>query len=347
MKDVNKIYIYLVNQGLEIDLKINMYNLLILNDMKVFISWSSNSIEIGKTLKYLINSIWKDKIQVFISEEDLTQGEFFGQICEEIKKSDLLIACFTQENKLNPWIYFEAAIMMISKPNNVIPFCYGLDVSETKMLNRCQGVKYDVLDEQKERALEKLLDYVNNIVSEISKEDFIPKHILHQITGKYIKKAIRKLDLINELNKPYNYFISYPIKGTTENLKKRLERVKVRLEKEDNKIKIFHAVGQYEQGSEVETYDTLGTISESKHFILVLPLDVSISSVFVEIGAAISLKKTITILREANLEGEKSYLPFILKKKIRDKRITLIEYHSDELDDKLFDYIRDDSLLNK
>ena len=307
--------------------------------MKVFISWSSNSIEIGKTLKYLINSIWKDKIQVFISDEDLTQGEFFGQICEEIKRSDLLIACFTQENKSNPWIYFEAAIMMITKPDNVIPFCYGVEVSETHMLSRCQGVKYDVSDEQKEKSLQKLLIYINNIISEISKEDYIPRHILEQITGKYIKKAIRKLDLINELNRPYNYFISYPIKGTTEDLKKRLDKVKFRLEKEDNKIKIFHAVGQYEQGSEVETYDTLGTIAESKHFIIILPLDVSISSVFVEVGAAIAWKKTITILREVNLMGEKTYLPFVLEKKVTDRLISLIEYRSD--------YIRDDAFLNK
>lgn len=315
--------------------------------MKVFISWSSNSIEIGKTLKYLIKSIWEDKIQVFISDEDLTNGEFFGQICDEIKKSDVLIACFTQENKSNPWIYFEAAIMMITKPENVIPFCYGLDISETHMLNRCQGVKYDGTNDKKITTLTKLLSYINNIASQVSPENSIPQHILKQIAEKYIKKAIRKLDLINELNKPYNYFISYPIKGTTGNLKSRLDKVKNWLEEKNNNIKIFHAAGQYEYGSEVETYDTLGTIYESKHFILILPLDVSISSIFIEIGAAIAKKKTITIFREKNLSGEKIYLPFILEKKITDKAIALIEYIPDELDTILIKYILQDSYLNK
>ena len=45
--------------------------------------------------------------------------------------------------------------------------------------------------------------------------------------------------------------------------------------------------------------------------------------------------------------GEKTYLPFVLEKKVTDRLISLIEYRSDELDDKLFDYIRDDAFLNK
>lgn len=76
---------------------------------KIFISWSKKrSEEFAKIVKSTIEKLDSD-IDVFMSEEDIKAGEFVQEkIISNIENCDILILCFTTENKRSPWLLYEA-----------------------------------------------------------------------------------------------------------------------------------------------------------------------------------------------------------------------------------------------
>lgn len=67
---------------------------------KVFISWSKKkSGEYAKIVKHTIQKLVPEN-HVFMSEEDIQAGEFVqNKIIKSIEECDILILCFTNENK--------------------------------------------------------------------------------------------------------------------------------------------------------------------------------------------------------------------------------------------------------
>ena len=94
---------------------------------KIFISWSKKrSEEFAKIVKSTIEKLDSD-IDVFMSEEDIKAGEFVQEkIISNIENCDILILCFTTENKRSPWLLYEAGYAS-GLHKVVIPFLFDND----------------------------------------------------------------------------------------------------------------------------------------------------------------------------------------------------------------------------
>jgi hypothetical protein len=80
--------------------------------MKVFLSWSGQR---SKEVANLLNDWLCCVIQAsrpWISTRDLDRGSlWFGEINDQLKDTTVGIICLTQENKIRPWILFEAGAL--------------------------------------------------------------------------------------------------------------------------------------------------------------------------------------------------------------------------------------------
>lgn len=97
--------------------------------MKIFISWSKkNSMEFALKTKALLENI-DPSIEAFLSEKDINAGEDVQEkIISNIIECDKLILCFTKENKMSPWLLFEAGYARALN-KTVIPFLFDTDIN--------------------------------------------------------------------------------------------------------------------------------------------------------------------------------------------------------------------------
>jgi len=100
--------------------------------MKIFISWSkSNSNSVALVLKRFIKNIFDNQadIDFFISSEDIYAGDtWFQTISMELKKSNLAIICFTNENRFSKWLDFESGAIAFNAENGVVcPFLFDIE----------------------------------------------------------------------------------------------------------------------------------------------------------------------------------------------------------------------------
>jgi nucleoside 2-deoxyribosyltransferase len=95
--------------------------------MKIFISWSkAKSKEIAIETKKFLKEL-SEKIDVFVSEEDIYAGEDVqNKIIKNITECDVVVLCFTKENKKSPWLIFEAGYARALN-RNVIPILFDDD----------------------------------------------------------------------------------------------------------------------------------------------------------------------------------------------------------------------------
>ena len=72
---------------------------------KIFISWSKEkSRDLAIEIKSLLESL-DPHSKVFMSENDISAGEPVQEkIIQEITECDILLLCFTKENKKSPWL---------------------------------------------------------------------------------------------------------------------------------------------------------------------------------------------------------------------------------------------------
>ena len=94
---------------------------------KVFISWAKKkSGEYAKIVKHTIQKLVPEN-HVFMSEEDIQAGEFVqNKIIKSIEECDILILCFTNENKKSPWLLYEAGYAS-GLHKIVVPFLFDSD----------------------------------------------------------------------------------------------------------------------------------------------------------------------------------------------------------------------------
>jgi hypothetical protein len=80
--------------------------------MKVFLSWSGERSHCVASLlgEWLVCVI--QAVQPWISSRDIDRGSlWFGEIGDQLKDTSVGIICLTRENRLRPWILFEAGAL--------------------------------------------------------------------------------------------------------------------------------------------------------------------------------------------------------------------------------------------
>jgi hypothetical protein len=88
--------------------------------MKVFISWSGDrSRAVAELLKVWVKCVLQAS-QPWISTRDIDRGAvWFSEISQQLNDTAVGIVCLTQENKLRPWILFEAGALAKGLSNRV------------------------------------------------------------------------------------------------------------------------------------------------------------------------------------------------------------------------------------
>ncbi|MGI5998857.1 MAG: toll/interleukin-1 receptor domain-containing protein [Lutispora sp.] len=99
----------------------------------LFISHEEEAKEIAIALKKLIEHIFKDKIDVFVSSDDssIRLGEqWFPVITEALRQSDYVFVLCSDTSVKRPWVNFElGGACLLNK--NIIPFCiHGMQLSQ-------------------------------------------------------------------------------------------------------------------------------------------------------------------------------------------------------------------------
>jgi hypothetical protein len=100
--------------------------------MKIFLSWSGGkSRELAETLRDWLPDVIQS-VEPFVSTQDIATGERSLKIlASELETTSFGIVCLTQQNKLTPWITFEAGAMSkLVETSKVTPLLLDLKVSE-------------------------------------------------------------------------------------------------------------------------------------------------------------------------------------------------------------------------
>lgn len=94
---------------------------------EIFISWSkAKSGELAKKTKYILEMLLPNT-KIFMSEQDIHAGDCVKDtITQHIEQCDILILCFTFENKKSPWLLYEAGYAA-GLHKRVIPFLFDKD----------------------------------------------------------------------------------------------------------------------------------------------------------------------------------------------------------------------------
>ena len=97
--------------------------------MKIFISWSGDySKSVAELLRDWIRCVLQTS-EPWVSSQDLERGTvWFSELRDSLDKSRAGIICLTQENKVRPWILFEAgAIFKGLEENRICTFLADLE----------------------------------------------------------------------------------------------------------------------------------------------------------------------------------------------------------------------------
>ena len=94
---------------------------------EIFISWSkAKSGELAKVTKSILETLLFNT-KIFMSEVDIHAGDCVQDtIIQHIEQCDILILCFTSENKKSPWLLYEAGYAS-GLHKRVIPFLFDKD----------------------------------------------------------------------------------------------------------------------------------------------------------------------------------------------------------------------------
>jgi hypothetical protein len=112
--------------------------------LKIFLSWSGGKSralaeELRDWLPYVVQSV-----DPFVSTQDISTGaRSLNVLASELETASFGIVCLTQQNKLTPWITFEAGAMSkIVNTSKVIPLLLDLRISDlTGPLAQFQAVE--------------------------------------------------------------------------------------------------------------------------------------------------------------------------------------------------------------
>lgn len=79
--------------------------------MKVFVSWSKNSREVGSAVAAAVREIFDPVVETFISQEIQAGSRGLEAIDAELNDTDFGIICLTRSNQTEQWINYEAGAL--------------------------------------------------------------------------------------------------------------------------------------------------------------------------------------------------------------------------------------------
>ncbi|MFL4480535.1 hypothetical protein ACIPUB_19955 [Paeniglutamicibacter sp. ORCA_105] len=79
--------------------------------MKVFVSWSKNSRDVGKAMAAAVTEIFDPVVDTFISQEIKAGARALNEIDDELSDTDFGIICLTRANQAEQWINYEAGAL--------------------------------------------------------------------------------------------------------------------------------------------------------------------------------------------------------------------------------------------
>lgn len=99
--------------------------------MRVFISWSG---DVSRALAVAIQQ-WLPMavhhVDAWISSRDIEPGERWALVLgQALEESDFAVICLTPDNRLSPWILFEAGAVARSREASVVPLLFGIKPSD-------------------------------------------------------------------------------------------------------------------------------------------------------------------------------------------------------------------------
>jgi hypothetical protein len=100
--------------------------------MRVFISWSGESSKhVAQALSDWIPDVLQ-QVRPFMSAEDIQAGTRWGAtLGRKMEKCNFGISCITADNRLKPWIMFEAGALSKSlTASRVVPFLHKIGLSD-------------------------------------------------------------------------------------------------------------------------------------------------------------------------------------------------------------------------
>lgn len=79
--------------------------------MKVFISWSKNSRQVGKAVSDAVKEIFDPVVTTFISQEIKAGARGLEEIDASLNDTDFGIICLSRSNQTEQWINYEAGAL--------------------------------------------------------------------------------------------------------------------------------------------------------------------------------------------------------------------------------------------
>lgn len=288
--------------------------------MRIFISWSGEvSSYVAESLKTWLIDFFDalSPDDVFLSSEDIAKGEaWFDALMEVLDESSMGVLCLTPDNRLAPWIMFEAGALakhLYAKNARVIPLVIGLKrdalPSPLNELNAADTKRADML---------RLVRAVNeSLAVPLDNAKFERK----------FNKEWQALDTVltdatNRTGKPdgappcaFDVFLSVPMAGwpADEYNAKWGEMKKVFDALLDCKLRVYWSAEKIDtiakfQAADVSADKDLRAIDQSRHFMLVYPKKLPTSAIF-EAGYAYALGKPARYFASAFAD-----LPYLMKK---------------------------------
>ena len=295
----------------------------------LFISWSgSKSKEIAKILKTVLeNNIFPESgLSCFVSDVDIASGsDWWEKIKSELANCQLGILCVTKENLKSPWIYFEAGVL-VAREVPVMPllfFCDIKNIASTPLKSK-QCVVYDDINK-----FEKMICDINQTYNLLKISVPNLKAIARDgyeflnLKLKDIFLELQNSNTIDESNiypyKPTTYgkitiYVSIPMASISETDYKELRNHAMELKKTLRKIGFNNVICPILWKKDPATFDgktkaikdTFTHIKNSSCILAIYPKKVP-SSVLVELGYGIALRKGVAIFHKAQL-------PYLLEK---------------------------------
>jgi len=167
--------------------------------MNIFISWSKRkSMEIAIKTKIFLEKI-NPKINAFVSEVDINGGEDVQKrIIEKIIECDILVLCFTKENKKAPWLLFEAGYARALN-RIVIPLLFDDDPNWHSWIDNPMNVAREIKLNDKDfiPTFIKSFNLNNSVVNKRKIENY--KQSIINIKSKFREVDIQCEDLVEKL----------------------------------------------------------------------------------------------------------------------------------------------------
>lgn len=178
--------------------------------MEIFISWSKDrSMEFAIKTKEVLEKL-DSHIHTFVSEVDIIGGDDVQKkIISKIKECDILVLCFTKENKKSPWLLFEAGYAK-GRKKKIIPLLFDDDPNWHSWVDNPMNISKQLSFEMPNFAnnfLHSFDIHVNNFtISEMQ----LYIETIKEIKEKYRQVDIKCEDFVNKLIDNGNFVVENP-----------------------------------------------------------------------------------------------------------------------------------------